>query len=729
MNDNPPSHIVSHLDAIYDSRRLIAVVAASILLVGTVYAFLAKPIYRADILLQLERSDQTSSKNILNDVSSMFDIKTDSSGEMEVLRSRRVVAQAVDKLNLVVDAYPRYLPVIGRLIADYSDDLSTPTPSGFVWGKEHIDVSRFDVPPQLYGRSFTLRKTGAESYVLAYGDIKVRGTVGESVHATTRYGPIDVRVDRIEAKSGAKFNVTRLSSVAAIEAVRKNLSIADKGKESDVLMASYDGTDPVKTAAVLNAIASAYVEQDLQRRSEEAGRSLDFLEAQLPELKKQVDEAEVRFNAYRALHGTVNLGEEANNLLRRSAEAQRRRVDLEEKRKDLLALYTSEHPSVRSIDSQLQVAQGDLDRLADEAKKLPPIEQDVLRLQRDVQVNNEVYTSLLNTYEQLRVLKAGRLGNARLVDTAVVPEQIFWPKRTFIMCVSLMLGVFCGIAAALIRRQLFDAVNDPYEIEERIGLQVYANVPYSAMEARCAPRLGAPGSQRTILANSSNLDPAIESLRGFRTAVEYALLDARNRIVLITGPTSGVGKSFVTLNLAAIWGESGKRVLLVDADLHRGHLHQHFGDKRNPGLSDLIRGTCEPEEAIRSNALPGVDFIPAGTYFSNATGLLASRKADEILARFARKYDVVLLDAAPIISTDAASHLANLAGTTFLVVRQGVTGLGELREATRKLHRIGLAVRGVVVNGLKLRPGRGSYGYGRYRYAADSYEVNFNKKR
>lgn len=177
MNEEPPSHLMGHLDAIYDSRRFIAIVTASMLLFGTAYAYLAKPVYRADVLIQLERNDQNSSKNILNDVSSMFDVKTNSSGEMEVLGSRFVVAQAVDQLNLVVDASPRYLPVIGRLIADYNDKLSTPGPGGFVWGKEHIDVSRFDVPSQLYNRSFTLRKSDASSYELAYRDIRLHGTV------------------------------------------------------------------------------------------------------------------------------------------------------------------------------------------------------------------------------------------------------------------------------------------------------------------------------------------------------------------------------------------------------------------------------------------------------------------------------------------------------------------------------------------------------------------------
>lgn len=729
-DEKPPSHIMVHLDTIYDSRKLIAIITASVLLIGIGYAFLAKPIYRADILIQLEeQTDTGSSKNILNDVSSMFDVKTNSSGEMEVLGSRLVVAQAVDKLNLVVDASPRYFPVIGRLIAEFNDTLSVPGPRGFVWGKESIDVSRFDVPSQLYGASFTLKKRDAGSYELAYRDIRIYGDIGQTVEAPTPYGPIVIRVSRIDAQPGAAFNVTRFSRTTAIDAVRKRLSISDKGKESDVILASYDGVDPLKTSAVLNAVASAYVQQDIQRRSEEAARSLKFLAMQLPDLKNQVEAAEDRFNAYRALHGTVNLGEEATTLLRRSVEVQMRRAELEQKRRGLTSLYTGEHPAIRTIDAQLKDTQNDADRIAEQTRMLPQLEQNVFRLQRDVQVNSALYTSLLNTYEQLRVVSAGKLGTARLVDTAEIPEYPFWPKRTFVISVSLLLGFFCAIVVALTRRQLFDAVSDPYEIEETMGLPVYASVPYSAKEARLARRIRSRPSDGAVLANSESADPAIESLRGLRTTLDHVLLDAPNRIVLVTGPTPGIGKSFISLNLAAVLGASGKRVLLVDADLYRGHLHQNIGQGRGTGLSDVIRGTCEPNEAIRRDVLVGVDFISAGTCFPNATDMFASRKIDAVLTGLASEYDVVLCDAAPIIPTDAAAHLASLAGTTFLVARQGVTGLGELREAIRKFERNGLSIRGIVVNGLPLRPGRLSYGYGRYRYAASSYELKFNGKR
>ena len=218
------------------------------------------------------------------------------------------------------------------------------------------------------------------------------------------------------------------------------------------------------------------------------------------------------------------------------------------------------------------------------------------------------------------------------------------------------------------------------------------------------------------------IDPAIESLRGFHTALEFTMLAARNRAVLITGPTPGIGKSFVALNLAAVVGASGKRVLLVDSDLRRGFLHRHLGGERGPGLSDLMQGTLRPDEVIRATRFPGVDFIACGRHFSSQTDMLSNSKLEVLMSRLATGYDVVLLDGPPMLSTADAMRLASVAGTTFLVARQGVTGIGELRESARQLEKIGLPVRGVIVNGLRLRPGRYSYGYGRYRYASYVYK-------
>jgi tyrosine-protein kinase Etk/Wzc len=720
-DEYPPARFANYFDALYDNRKLIAVTTAAVLAIGIGYAFLSQPVYRADILVQVEENTH-STKNVLGEVSAMFDVKTAASAETQVIGSRLVVSRAVDKLKLFIDASPRYLPVIGRWIGRQSEHWSEPGPYGYVWGSERIDVSTFNVPEQLLDRPFVLTKGDGRDYEIRYGDIELHGTAGKVLHATTAYGPLELLVDKVDANPGATFELRRFSRLETTEKLRRNLTIAEKGKESDVIGVSLDGTDPKKIGGTLEAIASEYVRQNVQRKSEEAERSIRFLELQLPELKKQLAVSETRFNKYRASHGTIDLGEEASSLLQRGVSAQTRRVELQQKRQELLARFTEEHPAIRSIDAQLRVAQQEAAQVAQSTALLPPLEQNVLRLQRDVQVSTELYTTLQNTLEQLRLIRAGRTGNIRLVDAAVVPDVPIRPRRELIVAASLMMGLFAGIAAALARQRLFDAIDDPYEVELRTGLPVYASIPYSRSEEKLTHIRRRSESQSLVLAGESAIDPAIESLRSFRTALEYTMVEARNRTVLITGPTPRIGKSFVALNLAAVLGASGKRVLLIDSDMRRGFLHRHLGDERSPGLSDYIRGTFRAQDVIRPTRFAGVDFIPTGSQVASPSDVLSNANLGALLNEFSAAYDVVLLDGPPILSAADASRLACFAGTTFLVARQGVTGVGELRESARQLTKIGLSVCGVIVNGLRMRPGRYSYGYGRYRYSSYIYK-------
>ncbi|SPB15363.1 tyrosine protein kinase [Caballeronia novacaledonica] len=723
-DEDPPARFANYLDTIYDNRKLIAVITAAVLALGILYAFLAQPIYRADMLVQVEQSADSSAttKNILGDVSSMFDVKTAASGETQVIGSRSVVSQVVDKLHLFIEAKPRYFPVIGRWLAEHSDSLSKPGPYGYAWSKERIEVSQFDVPRQLYGRLFVLTRGPGRDYELRYRDIALRGTIGEVLQATTIHGPVTLLVDSIDAMDGASFTLRRLSPVVTTEKLRKELAIEAPAKDSNVIGVSLTGPDPQKISEILAAIGAEYVSQNVRRKSEEAERSLAFLQAQLPELKHSLDSSETRLNTYRATHGTVDLGEEATNLLQRSVTAQTKLMELEKKRGELLARYTDDHPSIRAIDAQIQIAQREADDVGRATRMLPPLEQDVLRLQRDVTVGAGLYTTLLNTSEQLKLVKAGKAGNVHLIDIPAVPEERIRPKPVRIIAASLVLGLFLGILTSLARVLVFDAIDDPHEIEMRTGLPVFASVAYSRREEKLNRIRRRSGMKNMLLASDSKGDHAIENLRGLRAALEFAMQKARNRVVLISGPTPGVGKSFIALNLAAVMGASGKRVLLVDADMRRGVLHGYMGGDRGPGLSDLMQGTSRSEEIIRSTALAGVDFLPVGNLISSPSDVLSRPDLQALASELAAAYDVVLLDAPPVLSAPDAVQLACLSGVTLLVARQGVTGLGELRESIRRFTKIGLAVRGVVVNGQRLRPGRYSYDYGRYRYSNRTYK-------
>ena len=202
------------------------------------------------------------------------------------------------------------------------------------------------------------------------------------------------------------------------------------------------------------------------------------------------------------------------------------------------------------------------------------------------------------------------------------------------------------------------------------------------------------------------------------------MLDARNNIVLFTGPTPGIGKSFTSTNFAAVLGAGGKRVLLIDADMRKGHLHQFFGMKRGHGLSELITGTRVLSDVVHRNVAPNLDLISTGTMPPNPGELLMSPATLQLLESLSGQYDLVLIDTPPVLAVSDTQVIASHAGTVFLVARAEVTALGELQESVKRLGQTGVAVKGVVFNDLdtsRQRYGGYGYKYSRYRYTNYQY--------
>lgn len=715
-------HFGVFLDVLYQNRGMIVLITACFLFMGAAYALLAAPVYQADILIQVEENPNAA-KDALGDVKSMFAIKTAASAEIEVLRSRLVIAGAVTSAQLSLSATPRYFPVVGRWIAGQLNDLSHSGMGGYAWGNERISVSKFDVPEALQGAKFilTLHKNG--NYSLKYKSIELSGRVGEPLHAETDDGPVDLLVDQIVGKPGVGFELVRTSELAAIQSVQSGLLIAEKGKDSAVIGVALEGTDPKKISAILSAIGTAYVRQNVLRTQEEAQKSITFLDGQLPELKAKLEAAESEFNTFRAKNGTVDLNAEATALLQRSAQAQNKVADLQQQRALLLARYTSENPAVIAVNDELNEAQREVGSIASVTKQLPPMEQNLLRLQREVQVNTTIYTNLLNTREQLRLLKAGKVSNVRLVDSAIVPDSPIRPKRALAMLGALMAGLFTSVAIVLLKRRLFDGITVLDEIEVGTGLAVYATIPRSRAQETLTRRLPRNTDSNLVLARAAMGDAAIESLRSFRSALEFALVDAPNRIVLLAGPTPIVGKSFVSVNLAALIGASGQRVLLVDADLRRGTLHQYLGVPCSPGITNIVTRARTFEEAVHRDILPGVDFVANGGYIQNASEILKHRNFLAFAQQVDSEYDVVLIDAPPILPVADSGIVASIAGMVFVIARHGVTTVEELRESTRRFEQIGVPIRGVIYNDAMSRPGRYGKAYAAYGYSSYSSDL------
>ena len=465
---------------------------------------------------------------------------------------------------------------------------------------------------------------------------------------------------------------------------------------------------------VLDDIMNAYLRQNVERRSAEAEKTLAFLETQLPALKTQVDSAEAAYNNYRQSRGSLDLSLETQGVLKSLVEVENAAVLLKQERDELRQRFTAEHPRIQAVDNKLQRLAERRKAFDAEVEALPDTQQTVLRLARDVEVSNRLYTELLNTAQQLRVSKAGTVGDVRIIDSAVVARQAIGAKPIAILGIALLLGVLSSMVIIWLLRALRVVVEDPEIIESQLGLPVYATVPHSKTELDLHRK--AKSGVGALLAVSFPEDDAVESLRGLRTTLHFALLDAQRNSLLITGSSPGLGKSFISKNLGVVLAQVGKRVVIVDADLRRGHIHKEFGKERALGVSEYVAGQAPLDAILKTTSVANLCVVSTGQIPPNPSELLMHQRFALLLAELGERFDTVIVDAPPVLAVSDAAIIGRHVGATLMIARSGKHPIRELEQAIKRLNQAGVEVKGFVFNDLNVSRQRYRYGYKGYVY-------------
>lgn len=699
------------LGLLIDEWRWIAGITLGVLLIAVLYAFTATPVYQTNALVQVEKQD--SGLGGIEELSSMLSGELPSEAEIEIVRSRMVLNDAIAQEKLAISVEPKRFPLFGEAIARRYDGETPADPwlgfDSYAWGGERIQVDRVDVEGALVGEVLTLVAGEGGAYTL-YGpehETLLTGKVGEAAEG----GGVGLFIAELVARAGTVFQLVRHHPLATLADLRDRFSVAELGKQTGILRLALEGTDREAIASTLNTIANIYLRQNVERQSKEAEQSLEFLNEQLPELKTQLEDAEHALNRFRVEEGSVDLNLEAQGLLEQLTEVEGQMSQLELQKAELAQRFTAEHPTMQAIEQQrreLEQVRAKLDR---QIRELPENEQDSLRLMRDVNVANQLYLLLLNRAQELKVVRAGTVGNVRIIDQAYVPREPVKPKKPLVLALGLTLGALLGVFAVFLRQALDSGIRDPKVLEQHFGLPVYAIVPRSQTEAQNRPE----SKSQTLIALRDPQDAAVESLRSLRTSLEFLFHESPNRILAIGGPAPEIGKSFVAANLGTLMAQVGRRVLVVDADLRRGHLHRKFGLERAPGLSELIAGAIGPDEAIRkTDAVESLAVLPSGRLPPNPAELLVSRRFEDLLQELAERFDVVLLDAPPILAASEAANIAKLAGINLVVVRSGQQNRREVELAVDRLVQAGAPPKGFVFNDMTV--GSRRYEYAGYRY-------------
>lgn len=700
-----------------EHRWLIAAVTSAFLLLGGAFSFVTKPVYKADGLIQVEEKSNGGMSAVMKDIGPLLGDSTTVSAEQEILTSRMVLGRVISKLKLDIEVTPNTFPVIGRAIArSYKGD----EPAGpwlgmnsYAWGGEEARVDALEVPRGALDRPLMLvaGKGGSYNLLEADGDEVLRGKVGERANSN-KY---EVFVSKLQANPGTRFVLIKRSQETAIKQLRAAFAVKERGKKSGILEASLTGPDVNKIVLVLDDIMNTYVRQNVDQRSAEAEKTLKFLETQLPALKKEMDIAEAAYNNYRQARGSLDLNLETQSVLQSVVEVDNQIVALRQERDELRQSFTAEHPRVQAVDQRLQRLKERRTQFDADVNKLPDTQQKVLQLARDVEVSTTLYTNLVNTSQQLKVSKAGTVGDVRIVDVAAAASEPVGMKKSAILAVAMLLGLIASLGVVWVKRSLRVMIEDPETIETQLGLPVYATIPHSKDEAGIVKRAkGTKGGE--LLAVTNPEDDAIESLRGLRTTIHFALMDATHNSILITGSSPGLGKSFISKNLGAVLAQSGKRIVIVDADLRKGRINKEFGLRREQGVSEYVLGSAGLEEIVKPTSVPNLWVVTTGQIPPNPSELLMHLRFEDLLEKLGEQFDTLIVDAPPILAVSDAAIIGRIAGATLMVARSGCHPIAELEQAIKRLNHAGVQVKGFVFNDLNIDRQRYRYGYKGYVY-------------
>lgn len=703
------------ISLVIDNRWLIALVTGISLIISATYAVLASPVYEANMMVQVDK--KTPDLPGVTEISQTLGIaNAEATTEINLISSRMVLGNVVKSLGLSINTTPARFPLFGKYLArkfeaNNPGQLASPRwgLSQYGWGGESVDIAQLEVPQTLIGATLTLEVIKPNQFLLKHENrILVRDTVG---HLANQNG-VSLLIKSLRANPGMRFLIRKNMEISATLQLQDRVTAVEKGKNSGIISLTYQDTSPQHAVDILNAVGFYYVAQNVDRNSAQISGSLQFVRKQLPIVKQTLDSATKSLNEFQSSTNSVDISLQTKALLDQEVAVDTAIQELRLQQPEMERKFTANHPAYQAMLKQMSQLQAKKDAFEKQTRELPYTQQRIFQLMRDVKVNEETYTALLNQEQQLEIARAGSIGNVRIVDPAVVDTQSpVKPKRVLIVLGGVMGGLFLALGFVIVRQQIIRKVETPADIEKS-GLIVYASIPLN----RDHKRKARDDFSQSLLAINSPSDLTVEALRSLRTSLHFMRMESKNNILMISGSSPNAGKTFISSNLGAVIAQSGSRVLVIDGDMRKGALHRIMGGQPENGLSELLSEQIELADAVRPvDGLDNLHFIARGTIPPNPSELLMHPNFTRLLTELQARYDQIIIDTPPILAVTDAAVIGHLAGTSILVVRYGLNQVREVALAAQRFHQNGVQIKGAVFNAIEKRA-VGYYTYGFYEY-------------
>jgi polysaccharide biosynthesis transport protein len=713
IDENPSFSLMDYWEGIRRYKFVILAFVAMGALGGLILSFLQTPTYRAHTSLEVE--DLNENFQNLKDSDPTAQIPSAESyfqTQVKILQSREMIELVIDKLNLMQGVIPHK-----HFWSGWIHRNAEPNPA--LQREQVVDGIQKNLTVQAWGESRT-----AEIYYDS-PDPKLASDVANTLVQTF-----------IDESREIRWNSTQNTAewlTGHLKELQKSLDtsqakLQDFARSTGIMLTS-DKQD----------VAGHNISEDkLKQIQDELSR------AQADRTQKQADYETIKNMPVESLSPTLNNPTLQNYLVKMG--------DLKSQLANLSATYTPEHYKVLQVQAQIADLQKSIDAeragilrhnqedfqsakrredmltaaYTDQARTVSDMAGKTIQyqnLQHEVDTNRELYDALLLRIKQAGLAAAMRSSNVVVVDQAKPPVLPYRPNFPMNTALGLVSGLFVGVGFVLMRDRFNRNIESP-------GLsQAYLRIPELGVipAARLASRRFAwlPASTRVPLQlkgseqNGASREHATlaEAYRATLTSILLPTLHGEGpRVLVLTSPDPGAGKTTVTSNLGMATAEIGRRVLLIDADLRRPRLHRLFEIPNSFGLTDILRITTPLEDIpvnqlVRQTKIPGLFLVPSGPTTDGLTSLLYSPRLTEFLQRVAKEFDLVLIDAPPMLHFADARVLGRHSDGVILVLRSGQTKRDAAMLARQRFDEDGTCVLGSILNSWDLKNPRSPYAY------------------
>ncbi len=697
--------IRDYLRIIIKRRWLIATVVIVLTSIVAIYAFLAKPIYKATVQILIEK--ETPKVVNVEEVLGVDTGKDYYQTQYEILRSRSLALKVIKALDL--EHNPEFMPkpptFIGSIIS---------------WIKGLFPSKKMPAgPDSKYNRLIDIYLSHLKIEPIRNSRLVNVSFESEDPELAAKVANAHARF-YIESNIERKFEASK-EAVAwlkkRIEEVRKKLeqselalqkyrekeglASVDFGERQSIILKSLDELNTALNKAKTERIEKESLYKELVKVANNPEK-IDSLPAVVENPLIQKLKAEYIKLVAEYYKMGKKYGPAHPVMVRLRSEIRSIKKNIAQEVKNIANSIKVEYQIALENEKEILKAMQEKKKEALELNK-KQIQYNVLK--REVDVNRSLYESLLKRLKETGITEDLKVTNIQIVDPAKVPDKPIRPKKKLDIILSIVVGLFLGLFLAFFLEYLDNTIKYPSDVEKQL------KTPLLGIVGRIEFGSENPKKEELIVATDSKSHVA-ESFRSIRTNLSFASPDVEKKVFIISSALPAEGKTIISANLAISFSQLDTKVLLLDCDLRKPRVNEIFGIERNKGLSEFLSGASDLY--IKDSKFPNLKIVTSGVIPPNPAELLASNRMKNFIENIRKDFDMVIIDSAPILSAADSIEVAPLTNGVVMVVKAGSTPIPSIQSAIDQIFDVKSKVIGCILNNVDLE--KEDYYYSYYRY-------------